>query len=51
MLPVQILLNNLLYDFSQSTITTDKVDEEYVERPKRWDIAFHPQIHGFAGSC
>ena len=40
MLPVQILLNNLLYDFSQSTITTDKVDEEYVERPKRWDIAF-----------
>ncbi len=40
MLPVQILLNNLLYDFSQSTITTDKVDDEYVERPKRWDIGF-----------
>jgi Mg2+-importing ATPase len=40
MLPVQILLNNLLYDVSQSTITTDKVDEEYVERPKRWDIAY-----------
>ncbi|MCW4029370.1 MAG: magnesium-translocating P-type ATPase [Candidatus Bathyarchaeota archaeon] len=40
MLPVQILLNNLLYDMSQSTITTDKVDEEYVERPKRWDISF-----------
>lgn len=40
MLPVQILLNNLLYDMSQSTITTDKVDEEYVERPKRWDLSF-----------
>ena len=40
MLPVQILLNNLLYDISQSTITTDNVDEEYVERPKRWDISF-----------
>ena len=40
MLPVQILLNNLLYDFSQSTITTDSVDDEYVERPKRWDISF-----------
>jgi Mg2+-importing ATPase len=40
MLPVQILLNNLLYDISQSTITTDRVDDEYVERPKRWDIAF-----------
>jgi Mg2+-importing ATPase len=40
MLPVQILLNNLLYDLSQSTITTDSVDYEYVERPKRWDISF-----------
>jgi Mg2+-importing ATPase len=40
MLPIQILLNNLLYDISQSTITTDMVDKEYVERPKRWDIAF-----------
>lgn len=40
MLPVQILLNNLLYDFSQSTITTDRVDDEYVIRPKRWDIGF-----------
>jgi Mg2+-importing ATPase len=40
MLPVQILLNNLLYDFSQSTITTDNVDDEYVEKPKRWDISY-----------
>ncbi|MDH7564372.1 MAG: magnesium-translocating P-type ATPase [Candidatus Bathyarchaeota archaeon] len=40
MLPTQILLNNLLYDFSQSTITTDNVDEEYIEKPKRWDISF-----------
>ena len=40
MLPVQILLNNLMYDISQTTITTDSVDEEYVEKPKRWDIAF-----------
>lgn len=40
MAPVQILLNNLLYDVSQSTITTDRVDDEYVERPKRWDISY-----------
>lgn len=40
MLPVQILLNNLLYDISQSTITTDNVDQEDVERPRRWDISF-----------
>ncbi|NLE04427.1 MAG: magnesium-translocating P-type ATPase, partial [Crenarchaeota archaeon] len=44
MLPIQILLNNLLYDFSQSTITTDNVDVEYVEKPKRWDIGFIKQF-------
>jgi Mg2+-importing ATPase len=40
LLPVQILLNNLLYDLSQSTIPTDTVDEEYLLAPKRWDIGF-----------
>ncbi|MCW4010564.1 MAG: magnesium-translocating P-type ATPase [Candidatus Bathyarchaeota archaeon] len=40
MLPIQILLNNLLYDLSQSTITTDNIDPEYVEKPKRWDIGY-----------
>jgi Mg2+-importing ATPase len=40
MLPIQILLNNLLYDISQSAITADNVDPEYVEKPKRWDIGY-----------
>ncbi|MEM2849653.1 MAG: magnesium-translocating P-type ATPase [Candidatus Bathyarchaeia archaeon] len=40
MLPIQILLNNLLYDLSQSAIPTDEVDQEYIEKPKRWDIQF-----------
>ncbi|MGB9622431.1 MAG: cation transporting ATPase C-terminal domain-containing protein, partial [Candidatus Bathyarchaeia archaeon] len=40
MTATQILLNNLLYDFSQFTITTDNVDSEYVEKPKKWDISF-----------
>ncbi|MCK9592216.1 MAG: magnesium-translocating P-type ATPase [Methanoregula sp.] len=40
LLPVQILLNNFLYDISQSTIPTDTVDAEYVLAPKRWDIGF-----------
>ncbi|MEM4461772.1 MAG: magnesium-translocating P-type ATPase, partial [Candidatus Bathyarchaeia archaeon] len=40
MLPIQILLNNLLYDISQSAIPTDEVDREYIEKPKRWDIQF-----------
>jgi len=40
MLPIQILLNNLLYDLSESTIPTDRVDDEYISRPRRWDIHF-----------
>ncbi len=40
MAPIQILLNNLLYDISQTAMTTDNVDEEYIRRPKRWDISF-----------
>ena len=40
MLSIQILLNNLLYTISQTTIATDNVDEEYIERPKQWDISF-----------
>ena len=39
MLPTQILLNNLLYDLAQITIPTDNVDEEYVRRPQRWNVA------------
>jgi len=38
MAPVQVLTNNLLYDFSQSAIPTDNVDEEYLSRPRRWEI-------------
>jgi P-type Mg2+ transporter len=37
MLPVQILLNNFLYDFSQLTIPTDNVDASYTARPRKWD--------------
>ena len=40
MLPSQILLNNLLYDTSQMTIPTDRVDEEQLVRPSHWDITF-----------
>jgi Mg2+-importing ATPase len=40
MLPIQILLNNLLYDISESTIPTDNVDISYVNSPKKWDMAF-----------
>ena len=38
MLPVQILLNNFLYDLSQLTIPTDNVDASYLAVPRRWDM-------------
>jgi P-type Mg2+ transporter len=40
MLPTQILLNNLLYDISQTTIPSDNVDRALLRRPKRWQIGF-----------
>jgi Mg2+-importing ATPase len=38
MAPVQLLINNLLYDFSQVGIPLDRVDEEYLLKPRRWNI-------------
>ena len=38
MAPVQILLNNLLYDFSQTSVATDNIDPEYLAQPRKWDI-------------
>jgi Mg2+-importing ATPase len=38
MKPIQILVNNLLYDFSQTGIPTDNVDQELVEKPLKWNI-------------
>jgi P-type Mg2+ transporter len=40
MLPLQILLNNFLYDLAQVSIPSDLVDGTYMQKPKRWDIAF-----------
>ncbi len=40
MLPIQILFNNFLYDFSQVTIPTDNVDSEYTSKPKKWEMGF-----------
>jgi Mg2+-importing ATPase len=38
MAPLQVLTNNLLYDFSQVPIPTDNVDPEQITRPRPWDI-------------
>ncbi|MDD5761207.1 MAG: magnesium-translocating P-type ATPase [bacterium] len=38
MLPIQVLTNNLLYDFSQTTIPTDEVDADWLTKPRQWRI-------------
>lgn len=40
MLPGQILFNNLLYDTSQLAIPSDQVDQDYLRKPKHWDMGF-----------
>ena len=39
MLPIQILVQNLLYDLSQTAIPWDRMDKEYIEQPKKWDAS------------
>jgi Mg2+-importing ATPase len=39
MLPIQVLTNNLLYDFSQIAIPTDVVDPEWMKKPRKWKIS------------
>ena len=38
MLPIQVLANNLLYDFSQAAVPSDHVDEEFLAAPRKWNI-------------
>ena len=40
LLPKQILLTNLLTDLPEMAIATDRVDEELLKEPRRWDITF-----------
>jgi Mg2+-importing ATPase len=37
MLPIQLLVQNLLYDISQVSIPWDDVDRDYLKRPRKWD--------------
>ncbi len=49
MLPLQILLNNLLYDFSETTIPTDNVDKEYIQKPRRMKVEYIRRFMLFFG--
>ena len=37
MLPIHLLIQNLLYDISQTTIPFDRIDREYLAKPRVWD--------------
>ena len=39
MLPIQLLVQNLLYDISQVSIPWDDVDRDYLKLPRKWDAA------------
>ncbi|WP_325984784.1 magnesium-translocating P-type ATPase [Pseudomonas protegens] len=37
MLAIHLLLQNLMYDFSQLALPWDKMDKEYLSKPRKWD--------------
>jgi Mg2+-importing ATPase len=49
MAPVQVLVNNLLYDLSQAAIPSDRVDEEYLQKPRKWNLANIRRFMMFVG--
>ena len=51
MLPIQILTNNLLYDFSQIPIPTDEVDPEQIAKPAPWSMGLIARFILFIGPC
>ena len=51
MAPIQILTNNLLYDFSQIPIPTDDVDPEQVAVPRPWSMNEISRFILFIGPC
>jgi Mg2+-importing ATPase len=49
MLPIQIILNNFLYDMSQLSLPTDNVDSEYIKKPRPWNIESIKRFMVFIG--
>ncbi|MCX8205797.1 MAG: magnesium-translocating P-type ATPase [Candidatus Micrarchaeota archaeon] len=50
LLPVQILLNNLLSDFPLLTISTDNVDERFIQKPRKWSMKMIQKFMMFFGA-
>ena len=53
LLPIQMLLQDFLYDISQIAIPYDNVDQEFLAKPKKWntkDLSKFMNIMGMASS-
>jgi Mg2+-importing ATPase len=51
MIPIQILTNNLLYDFSQVPIPADDVDPEQIAHPRPWSMNAISRFILLIGPC
>ncbi|MDU1669190.1 MAG: magnesium-translocating P-type ATPase, partial [Bradyrhizobium sp.] len=49
MLPIQLLIQNLLYDISQVSIPWDDVDRDYLTQPRKWDAGGVARFMVFIG--
>ncbi|HKE11992.1 MAG TPA: magnesium-translocating P-type ATPase [Myxococcota bacterium] len=49
MLPIQLLIQNLLYDFSQLSLPWDRMDREFLEQPRKWEPSGIARFMVFVG--
>lgn len=49
MLPIHLLIQNLMYDISQTTIPYDSMDKEYLRKPRKWDASDLKRFMVFIG--
>jgi Mg2+-importing ATPase len=49
MLPIQLLIQNFLYDISQISIPWDDVDQDYLKQPRKWDATGIARFMGCIG--
>lgn len=49
MLPLQLLVQNMLYDFSQLTIPLDRMDEDFLRKPRKWEAGGIVRFMVFVG--
>ena len=49
MLPVQLLIQNLLYDFSQLSLPWDRMDPEFLTKPRKWDASGIARFMAYIG--